>query len=290
MKFSSEKKKIAILVERKSCHLLTHIDDILLNKTFKKMGHDSKLVFWDDDTVDFSQYDGVIIRSCWDYDKRLSEFLNKMLDISKKTTLFNSYEMISVNTDKRYLLDLQKKGIPIIPTIIVENLEDIKIPDFWNQVIVKPTVSASGRDTSLHNINNRQDIIASCKAIIEKGKTVMLQQYQKSVEHYGERSSVIIAGEVTFTMKKIPKSGGFLVHTHHGGKYIPIDVTEKEKQFLNLLVNKLEETPLYMRVDYLRGEDENIYLLELEQIEPNLYLNKNKRGLELLTKEMIKRI
>lgn len=287
---NNTKKKIAILVERKINHLLTHVDDILLNNTFKKMGHDSEIVFWDDNTVDYSKYDGAIIRSCWDYDKRLKEFLNRMREISKQTTLFNSYEIISVNTDKRYLLDLQKKGVPIVPTIIVNNLEDIKLLDNWSQVIVKPTVSASGRDTSLHNIDNKQDIIDSCRAIVEKGKIAMIQQYQKSVEQYGERSSVIIAGEITFTMKKTPKSGGFLVHTHHGGKYIPVDITLQEQKFINLLLSKLEQMPLYMRVDYLKGENNNIHLLELEQIEPNLYLNKNKKGLMLLTKEMIKRI
>ena len=254
------------------------------------MGHQARIICWDDETVDYQQYDAAIVRSCWDYDKRLPKFLDRLAHIDQHTILLNPFEIIRENTDKRYLLKLEERGVPIVPTVVVENIEELQIPENWQQVIVKPAVSASGRDTSLHPALDQQGIRAASAAILKQGKTVLLQEYLSSVEEYGERSSVLIAGKVTFTMKKTPKSGDFLVHTHHGGTYVPVKTTLKEQQFLELLISKIGEAPLYMRADYLRRGDGLICLLELEQIEPNLYLRENEHGLKLLIQETLKRI
>lgn len=284
------KKHIAILVSQDYGPSHPYPDDALLCHAFEGMGHQARIICWDDETVDYQQYDAAIVRSCWDYDKRLSEFLDRLAHIHQQTVLLNPFEIIRENTDKRYLLKLEERGVPIVPTVVVENKEEMQIPESWQQVIVKPTVSASGRDTSRHSGRDQQGIRAASAAILNQGKTAMLQEYLSSVEEYGERSSVLIAGKITFTMKKTPKSGDFLVHTHHGGTYIPVKTTLEEQQFLELLISKIGEAPLYMRVDYLRRKDGLICLLELEQIEPNLYLRENEEGLKMLTQETLKRI
>lgn len=283
-------KHIAILVSQDYGASNPYPDDALLRDTFVKMRNRADIICWDDETVNFRDYDIAIVRSCWDYDKRLPEFLYRLSHINQNTILMNPYETIRENTDKRYLLKLEERGVPIVPTMIVENVEKLRVPDNWDKVIVKPTVSASGRDTGLYVGSDYEGIYNAVVSIIKQGKTAMMQEYFSSVEDYGERSSVVISGKTTFTMKKTPKSGGFLVHNHHGGTYTPVEITAEEKRFLELLVSKLDKVPLYMRVDYLKHKSGQFCLLELEQIEPNLYLRVNEEGLELLVSETLKTI
>lgn len=284
------KKRIAILASRDYGPLTPYPDDALLCESFNSLGHEAKIICWDDEDIDYTKYDCAIVRACWDYDRRMLEFLKRLSHISRYTVLFNSYQIIRENTDKRYLLELEKSGVPIVPSIFFEDIKELYVPDEWQKLVVKPAVSASGKDTSLHWATDIESIQAAAAEILKQGKSVLLQEYLPSVEEYGERSSVIIAGRTTFTMKKTPKSGGFLVHIHHGGSYTKVDTTEDEKRFLELLLSKISIVPLYMRVDYLRQSDNTICLLELEQIEPNLYLRQNKEGLKLFTQEILKRI
>jgi hypothetical protein len=78
----------------------------------------------------------------------------------------------------------------------------------------------------------------------------------------------------------------FFLHNYKG----LIQATSDEKQFTEHLLSQMDTIPLYMRVDYLRQKDGQICLLELEQIEPNLYLRENEEGLKLLVQETLKRI
>ena len=284
------KKRIAILASRDYGPLTPYPDDALLCESFNSLGHEAQIVCWDDEDINYTQYDCAIVRACWDYDRRLSEFLGVLSHINRQTALFNSYPVILENTNKRYLLELEKSGVPIVPSIFFDDIEKLYVPDEWHKLVVKPAVSASGKDTSLHLATDIDSIQAAAAEILNQGKSILLQEYLPSVEEYGERSSVIIAGRTTFTMKKTPKTGGFLVHIHHGGSYTKVDIAEDEKRFLELLLSKISIVPLYMRVDYLRRSDNTICLLELEQIEPNLYLRQNKEGLKLLTQETLKRI
>ena len=284
------KKRIAILASRDYGPLTPYPDDALLCESFNSLGHEAKIICWDDEDINYTQYDCAIVRACWDYDRRLPEFLKRLSHISRYTVLFNPYQIIRENTDKRYLLELEKSGVPIVSSLFFDDIEKLYVPAEWHKLVVKPAVSASGKDTSLHLATDINSIHVAAAEILNQGKSVLLQEYLPSVEEYGERSSVIIAGRTTFTMKKTPKTGGFLVHIHHGGSYTKVDIAEDEKRFLELLLSKISIVPLYMRVDYLRRSDNTICLLELEQIEPNLYLRQNKEGLKLLTQETLKRI
>ena len=83
-------------------------DDALLCESFNSLGHEAKIICWDDEDINYTQYDCAIVRACWDYDRRLPEFLKRLSHISRYTVLFNPYQIIRENTDKRYLLELEK--------------------------------------------------------------------------------------------------------------------------------------------------------------------------------------
>lgn len=284
-----KRKKIAILVSGEYKKQPTK-DDLLLQNELQNRGYPADITVWSDTSTDFSEYDLAIIRSCWDYDSRLTEFLRQMKKIENSSLLYNPLDIIEKNSDKRYLLDLQTTGIKITPTVTADNLNNLNIPPEWKKVVIKPNVSASGKDTYRYLIDEEEKIKAACSDIIEKGKLPLIQKYISSIETFGEHSSIVIDGKITLTVKKTPAKGGFLIHKHFGGSSTSVQTSEKEKSFIRNILSKLESLPLYMRVDYLKDENDNFLLLELEQIEPHLYLTESVFGLEALTDGIIKRL
>lgn len=277
----------AILVSQKYYNE-PYIDDVVLKEELVSKGHTASIVAWDDKTVDFSLFKAAIIRSCWDYDQRLEEFLERLSLIQSKCLLLNPYKMVKENSSKYYLEDLEKRGVSVVPTVFIRSESDFQelTIDFNSEkVIIKPVISASGRDTYCHNANDDEGIENSIKEII-RTKPVMIQPYIKSIETAGERSTVVIDGQPVFTMQKKPAKGGYLVHKHWGGTYTEITPTEQDLLFLKETMDLLEEKPLYMRVDYVYGNDKKPLLLELELIEPNLYLSQNTLGLKILSDKL----
>lgn len=277
----------AILVSEKYYNE-PHIDDMALRDELTAEGHTAKIVAWDDENIDFSLFKIAIIRSCWDYDQRLNEFLKQLYLIQSKCLLLNPYKTIKENSSKFYLKNLKEKGALIVPTIFIDSELDFKkqIIDFnCEQVIIKPVISASGRDTYRYNSNDTKGIEDAVKKIL-KTKPVMIQPYIESIETVGERSTVVIDGQPVFTMKKKPARGSYLVHKHWGGTYTETIPTEQDLLFLKETLSLLEEELLYARVDYVYGKDKKPLLLELELIEPNLYLAQNILGLKILSQKL----
>ncbi len=279
---------IAILVSSKYSKETPNLDDIALLNEFAKNNITAEIVVWNDPTINYKNFDYAIIRSCWDYDENVYEFLEKMKEIEKNCTLINNYQIVYKNHDKKYLLELEQKGINIIPTVVCDGTDMPKIPKNWRNIIVKPTISASGKNTFKINRKNNQKLNETINTIFELGKVPMLQKYLKSIESTGERSIIVIDGKICCTVKKTPKKGNFLVHINQGGKREKVYAKEDEIDFITNLLDKLYEKPAYMRVDFLRDDDNTICLLELEMIEPHLYMAKNPKTAEMLVKYVIK--
>lgn len=280
---------IAILVSEKFNKNQAFRDDLILQEALQNCGHRGEIVVWDDPAVDFNQYDLAIIRSCWDYDTRLEEFLSKMEVISHQLLLVNSYDLVKWNSDKSYLLELAQRGIAVIPSQIIHSLSEVSIPCHWQQVVVKPTVSASGKDTSRYFSYELDSIRKACQALLDKHKVPILQKYIASVETKGELSSVVIDSKITHTMVKTPAEGNFLVHDHYGGTSLVKLIGQGEEDYIRGILAKLDQIPLYMRIDYLPNPEGGFFLLELEEIEPGLYLSENKESPRLLAKAIIDR-
>ncbi len=275
---------IAILVSQKYADH-PYEDDLVLKGALEDSGYGTEIVAWDSDDFDFSLARVAIIRSCWDYDQRIDEFLEKMQTIAQKTVLVNDIKTVIHNYRKEYLLELNQMGIEIVPTQFVRKMEEIETALELiqsDEIIIKPAISASGKNTFKVHKKDIKRCYSKVQEILQK-TSVMIQEYFRSIETCGEKSVVVINGEITYTMLKKPRQNGFLVHIHHGGTYVPDRVEKDETEFIHKVTNTFDQLPAYMRIDLLRDSANNLALLELELIEPNLYLSKNKRGLELLT-------
>ena len=275
-------KDVAILVNEKY-FLNNHKDDIALKDALEKMNITADIINWDNEDYAFNKVKVAIVRSCWDYDQRLKEFLPKMNQINEQCTLINPYETIKQNCNKTYLMELQEKGVKIVETHYIfyeSQIEEVLNKCTGDIVVVKPTVSASGKNT--YRVSKKDPQLKDIILKLLDNSEVMIQPYIKTIETTGEKSSVVIKDEIVFTMLKKPANGNFLVHPYLGGSYIKDSAADKDLKFLNQVISLLPKDSGFVRIDYLFNEKDEAMLLELELIEPNLYLEQNPRGLELL--------
>lgn len=278
-------RDLAILVSQ--TYLTTpYVDDLLLYRTLKQSGIDVTLVAWEDvETI--SNFKAALIRACWDYDQRVPEFLCAMQAVCKTTVLWNPLTLIKENVDKHYLARLAEKHVPVIETIFIGRNDPIQLPDA-EDLIIKPVQSASGRNTWLLKRDDPQ--LANKVHDMRRYADVMIQPFCHQLKISGERSLVVIDSEVCVCMRKYPAVDGFLVHEHAGGRYEVIIPQVQDVALAFQALYSLKEMPLYARVDMIDDDEGRPQILELELIEPNLYLSRSPKTLNALSEALMQRM
>ena len=117
----------------------------------------------------------------------------------------------------------------------------------------------------------------------------MFQEFIKNIISKGELSLIVIGGKYTHAVKKTAKKGDFRVQDDHGGKVEVYYASDKEIEFAEQCINLCLEIPLYARVDIAYDNNNELSLVELELIEPELWFRNNKKSAELLAKEISKK-
>lgn len=257
-------KKIAIL----TCdELLQYTPDeqILVNE-FQLDGQFSLTpVSWSSAT-NWSLFDYALIRSTWDYTKRIAEFLKVLETISKKCQLINSLEVVKWNHHKKYLKELEAAGVKIVPTIIFHHQEKITIPWRVEKLILKPTISATSAHTSI--IPKSEDY----QHLLHPGDW-MLQPFLENITE-GEISLHYFGGKFSHACLKVPKFGDFRVQEEFGGQVHPYSPDEELLRVGDHIISQVPLKLLYARVD-LVPMDGTYALMELELIEPSLHFRSS---------------
>lgn len=262
-------------------------DDELLLEQLRDRGADAVRHPWDDPSVDWPSFDLVVGRSVWDYVLRHDEFLAWLDSVGPR--LENTAALMRWNSDKRYLADIRDDGVPVIETDYVGPGDEV--PEIAAEIVIKPTVSAGGRDTGRFGPRSAGEAVALIKRITSTGRTAMVQPFVASVESDGETAVVMIAGEVSHVLHKrslLEADEVAPVRTDDelgvaevmydpelvlAGTAEP-DQLELAQRVIRAVRERFGSTPLYARVDMLRGPGGAPILLELEAIEPNLYFDQ----------------
>lgn len=160
-------------------------------------GYDVDVVRWDDPAVDWDAVGLAVVRSCWDYSWRLGEFLAWAGSVPR---LRNGVELLRWNTDKRYLRDLERAGLAVVPTLWNPARAD-ELPDA-GEWVVKPSISAGSRDTA--RWSEPAAALAHVGELTRAGRTAMLQPYLASVDEAGETAMLFIGGRFSHAVRKGP--------------------------------------------------------------------------------------
>lgn len=258
--------------------------DNLLIDPFKKHGFKPLAVPWDKRDVSWENFDLVILRSCWNYHTRIPEFhdwLNKLESL--KVNLWNPVNVIRWNMNKKYLLDLEKKGVPIIPTLLFnkEAIKDIRQlidKKRWKEVVIKPAIGASAY--KILKVNSRQ--IDSQLPYMEKvlqETEIIIQPFMEEVITMGEFSFVFINKKYSHAVLKKPKKDEFRSQIEFGGTELAVKPPPQLISQTQQAIDKIKSSLLYTRIDGL-NIDGKLQIMEMELIEPDLFFKTNKNAVE----------
>lgn len=253
-------------------------DDELTLEPLRHRGVEVALIPWREPT-DWRQFDAVIVRSPWDYQSRFAEFLKVLRDIDRRgTPLWNPLPLLEWNLHKSYLLELQSRGVPIVPTIrgeslTVERLRSLPEELGAEEIVIKPIVGAGAQRT--HRLYFPWTGEAEDAAVADHVDSEYLAQpFLPAIAEEGEYSLIYFQGELSHAILKTPKPGDFRSQEEFGSRLIEITPDAQLRSCGDRVIAALSVRPLYGRVDLVR-HDEGFALMEVELVEPALYLRKS---------------
>lgn len=247
-----------------------------LDAALAEAGITARWVSWDDPEVDWSG-SLVAVRSTWDYHDRLKEFLAWARSVPR---LLNGAEVFAWNTDKTYLVELARTGLPVVPTLLADGEEELPAAiaatweEYGERAVVKPQVGAGGRGVVVFD-----GLDGGPADLDESGLGLgpwVVQPLVTSVRTEGEYSIFVLGGEPRLMVRKLPSGDEIRVHEQYGGTTVEVPCTAEAADLARRTVISAEEllgTRLdYARVDAMRLADGTLAVSELEVTEPGLYL------------------
>ncbi|WP_324789801.1 hypothetical protein [Streptomyces sp. H51] len=239
-------------------------------------GAGADAVFWDDASVDWAAYDLAVIRSTWDYSWRAAEFTAWADRCAKATRLANPAEVVRWNTDKRYLGDLAAAGVPVVPTRYLAPGDAPALPD-GHEYVVKPTSGAGARYAARYTPGDHDTAVRHLARLHAEGFTAMVQPYMRGIDAGGERALQFFGGRLLHASRKravlAPGTAYDADKVPHPGLE-PWTPTPAERAVAERALAAVPDAAelLYARVDLVDGDDGEPRVMELELVEPNLFL------------------
>ncbi len=287
-------KTIAFITSEEDPQLIN--DDRLAFAPLLDLGLEVRPLVWDSD-ADLTSFDAFIFRSCWNYHRKFDQFISWLDSLEKlRKPVLNAVGVSRWNLNKKYLLELKKKGAVIPETEWIEKRSVIqpaqlasiikKIPS--EKVVIKPAVSLNGQDTYLLVSSELLEIEKVIKELL-KERDVLIQEFIPEVKTSGEVSLVFFDGKFSHAIKKIPSREEFRVHSEYGGTRVSvtpsIDIINQAERVLAMIGESL----LFCRVDIVEKEGVAI-LIEAEIIDPMLFLGYSEGAPERFAKAIKKRL
>ena len=242
------------------------------------------------DPIDWTRFGAVLVNSAWDYQDRHEDFLATLDRIAALgVPVFNDPGAVRWNIRKTYLRELEARGVPVIPTLwpeaptrddIVHAMSAFGIED----VVLKRQVGGGARAQVRYT---KADMPAAGSIMDRPG---MIQPFIASIATEGEYSFLFVDGEFSHALVKRAKSGDYRIQEAYGGTSQAIDPTPADRAAAQAVLAALATSPLYARVDMVRGQAGELLLMELEVIEPFLFPKDGPQIGEMLGAALKKRL
>jgi glutathione synthase/RimK-type ligase-like ATP-grasp enzyme len=242
----------------------------------EKRGVTVDLVAWTK-ADDLAGYDLILPLVAWGYHLRYGEWLAFLERAEReRLPLVNPPALLLWNSDKAYLEELGAKGVPSVPTIEVPRLSQADLryaADRFGtaELVVKPPVSASA--TGTHRIRAGEAIPAS-----ERGSRMLIQPFLTTIATEGEYAVILFDGVLSHTLVKKPKAGDFRVQPHLGGTTVQCEAPAGAAELAAAALAAAPAPATYARVDIIRDVDGELRIMELELVEPALWLDVAPHG------------
>ena len=252
-------------------------DDRLLIPALEERGITAAPAVWDSPDVCWEDLAGVLVRSCWDYHRRLPEFLAWIARLERLgIPLWNAAAVLRWNSHKAYLRDLAARGVPVVPTRWLwrgserTDLAALLQREGWREAVVKPAVSASATGTCRTSAGEAAAGQGRLDELVRAGD-VMVQPFVPEVADPGEWSLVFLGGRFSHAVLKRPATGDYRVQWEFGGSARAATPPGHLIAAAERVLAAAPAPTLYARVDGVE-RDGGLLLMELELIEPHLFL------------------
>ncbi len=272
------------------------VDDKPLHAALVERGVEIVHPVWSDSAFDWGGCDACLIRTTWDYYERREAFVAWAARVAAQTRLFNPFELVQWNTDKHYLRDLESRGVSIVETVWLEtgaqaDLKRVLAERGWDRAFLKPVIGSTARET-LRFDSGRNGIKQATRHLdrMLAGESMMLQPYLSAVETEGELSVILIDGQVSHCVRKIPVPGDYRVQDDFGASDEPIELSAPDLDLARSIVAKVDWPWLYGRVDFLRDSQGQLRLSELEMVEPSFFFRHCPGAADRLAAALCRRL
>lgn len=258
--------------------------DWLLAEALRARGAHVRAAPWDD----IEDGDVVVLRSTWDYHRRVGEFRAWLEAIAQRSRLINPLETVLWNLDKRYLRELERKGIAMPAARWFEPgeqpyLSDVLKANGWERAVLKPRISATAHGT--HLIRPGVLLMGNdwAPALATGG---LIQEFVPEIQQSGEISLVYLGGAFSHAVRKVTAGGEFRVQAEFGGRTETVDADAALVAFGGRVLEAASVPWVYARVDVVEAAGGPL-LMELELIEPELFLRDAAGGAALLAANLL---
>jgi glutathione synthase/RimK-type ligase-like ATP-grasp enzyme len=251
-------------------------EDHLLLQGFEARGFQAQSVVWSEPGIDWNQFDIALIRSTWDYLDEREQFLQVLSQIEDSSCrLFNPLAAVRWNIDKHYLFDLQKWGLPIIPTWLASEVEPGALQRWFGEepqaIILKPTVGLGGSHSHRVPLAELDDTLARLQ-VSEPGREYLIQPFIDSIVSEGEWSFIYFNRDLSHVLLKMPAANDYRVQGIYGGTVRPAEPLAGDLSQAEAVMAKLPFDVLYARLDFVRVGHQ-LSVIEVELIEPIFSFN-----------------
>ncbi len=250
----------------------------LLLAALRELGIDAEPRVWTQQPcAGWDAYDLVVLRSTWDYTFMPGRFLRWTQSLA--TRLLNPTAVVAWNADKRYLFELAGAGLATVATQHVAPGAPLDPPP--GRFVLKPAVGAGSRGAAVFDAARHEAARAHLAALHADGHDVLLQPYLDAVDGIeAETALVFIDGTLSHAMRKgpllaldLPPPDGLFRQEQMSAVDDPAPDAVALAARVHDHVTGRFGRPLYARVDVLRDERGDPAVLELELIEPSLFLD-----------------
>lgn len=253
------------------------IDAELAIPPMQALGWAVDSVPWRGVEVDWKHYDAVYIGTPWDYPEDVSRFMRLLEHVaSSGPVLVNDLELVRWGIAKTYLRDLEARGVEIVPSRWYEGLSPGRLARCFDalgsdSIVIKPVVSTNATDTFLlerDEVSGLEPLLLSRFA----NRALVAQPFIRNIRVEGEFSLFYLGGAYSHGIRKVPRAQDFRVQEEHGARIVAVEPEAALVACADKILELVDPLPVYARCDLVRGPDGRFLLMELELIEPSMYL------------------
>jgi glutathione synthase/RimK-type ligase-like ATP-grasp enzyme len=249
-------------------------------------GADVEPIVWTE-VGDLSAYDLILPLVAWGYHLDYNRWLALLHRAeTERWPMINPAPLLRWNSDKAYLAELAERDVPTVPTLAVESCSDADIDEARRRfrsdwLVIKPPVSAGAVRT--HRLGPHDDLPSDSAR-----QPMIIQPLIEEIARTGEFSLMLFDGEFSHAVVKRPAAGDFRVQEHLGGETLPCKPPPAGAiDLAQLALAAAPATATYARVDIVPDDEGTLRIMELELIEPSLFLNYAPDGGAAFTRSVL---